>query len=109
MPSALAWKTKTGLDTEFLLGISDNATPEERIRSEAILINCGKLICIMCNQTLAGNRKSVVKHMLTKKHVGQCEEVTAGSKQYPTTEFAMAMEVRRNVCINIYVFIYEYV
>jgi hypothetical protein len=48
---------------------------QERQRSEALLVTCGKLICIMCNQTLAGNRKSVVKHMLTKKHVGQCEEV----------------------------------
>ena len=31
-------------------------------------------------QTLAGNRKSVYKHMLTKKHVGQCADVKAGEK-----------------------------
>ena len=29
-------------------------------------------------QTLAGNRKSVYKHMLTKKHVGQCADVKSG-------------------------------
>ena len=29
-------------------------------------------------QTLAGNRKSVYKHMLTKKHIGQCADVKSG-------------------------------
>jgi hypothetical protein len=39
-----------GLDTEYLLGIGEGATKEERDRAEVLLVQCGKLICILCNQ-----------------------------------------------------------
>ena len=35
-------------------------------------------------QTLAGNRKSVYKHMLTKKHIGQCADVKSGKILWPS-------------------------
>ena len=40
----------SGLDTQYILGISENATKEERGRAENLLVTCGKLICILCNQ-----------------------------------------------------------
>ncbi len=75
------------------MGISDKATLVEKQRSENLLVNYGKLVCILCNQTIAGNRKSVYKHMLTKKHMLQVEDVAAGKRSYPTTEVAMKMEI----------------
>ena len=48
--SCYAMPCYAGLDTEYLLGICEGATHEERCRAEVLLLQYGKLICILCNQ-----------------------------------------------------------
>ena len=45
-----------------------------------ILNTCGKLICILCNQTISATKKSLQKHQLTKRHSQLHNDVITGKK-----------------------------
>ena len=43
-----------------------------------VLNTCGKLICILCNQTISATKKSLQKHQLTKRHTLLHTDVVTG-------------------------------
>lgn len=57
--TVLKWRGKTGVDLEYVLGCGITATDAHIAKFVEVLNQTGKLICILCNQSLSATRKSI--------------------------------------------------
>lgn len=93
MKTVMRWRGKEGIDICCLLGATDTSTVEERTKAEEILNIAGQLLCILCAQSVSGNKKSVRRHQFKNaKHLTRLGEVAAG-QPFPSTEAAMNIHV----------------
>ena len=93
MKTVMRWRGKEGIDISCLLGATDTSTVEERTRAEEILNATGQLLCIICAQSVSGNKKSVRRHQFKNaKHLIRLGEIAAG-QPFPTTTAAMNIHV----------------
>ena len=93
MKTVMRWRGKEGIDICCLLGASENSTVEERTKAEEVLNATGQLLCILCAQSVAGNKKSVRRHQFKNaRHLIRLNEIAAG-QPFPTTEAAMNINV----------------
>lgn len=93
MKTVMRWRGKEGIDIDCLLGATTASTVEERTRAEEILNATGQLLCILCAQSVSGNKKSVRRHQLKNaKHLMRLTEVSNGLP-FPTTDAAMNIVV----------------
>ena len=93
MKTVMRWRGKEGIDIDCLLGATAASTVEERTRAEDILNATGQLLCILCAQSVSGNKKSVRRHQLKNaKHLVRLNEVANG-QPFPSTEAAMTIVV----------------
>jgi hypothetical protein len=93
MKTVMRWRGKEGIDIDCLLGATASSTVEERTRAEDILNATGQLLCILCAQSVSGNKKSVRRHQLKNaKHLIRLNEVANG-QPFPSTDAAMTIVV----------------
>ena len=93
MKTVMRWRGKEGIDICCLLGATDTSTVEERAKAEEILNIAGQLLCILCAQSVSGNKKSVRRHQFKNaKHLTRLGEVAAG-QPFPSTEAVMNIHV----------------
>ena len=93
MKTVMRWRGKEGIDIDCLLGASATSTVEERTKAEEILNATGQLLCILCAQSVSGNKKSVRRHQLKNaKHLIRSSDVANGLP-FPTTDAAMNIVV----------------
>ena len=93
MKTVMRWRGKEGIDIDCLLGATAASTVEERTRAEDILNATGQLLCILCAQSVSGNKKSVRRHQLKNaKHLIRLNEVANG-QPFPSTDAAMTIVV----------------
>lgn len=93
MKTVMRWRGKEGIDIDCLLGATSTSTVLERTRAEEILNGTGQLLCILCAQSISGNKKSVRRHQLKNaKHLVRLNDVANG-QPFPSTDAAMNIVV----------------
>lgn len=93
MKTVMRWRGKEGIDIDCLLGATTTSTVLERTRAEEILNGTGQLLCILCAQSISGNKKSVRRHQLKNaKHLVRLNDVSNG-QPFPSTDAAMNIVV----------------
>jgi uncharacterized membrane protein YgcG len=90
----IGWRDKRSINVDYALGCTENASQQEKERAEYILVTSQKIICILCNQALAGNKKSLRRHQReSKKHIALNSEIMEGKLNFPSSDIAMSMPI----------------
>jgi hypothetical protein len=79
------------MEMEYVLGCGQASTPAQEAHFVLLIETYGKLICILCNQSLSATRKSLQKHQMTKRHSTLHNDVISQGREFPTSDYAMEM------------------
>lgn len=79
MKTLMRWKVTNSVCVDHLLGFCPDATPEEHAKAEELLVKTGMLVCCLCGNQVAANKKSVKRHQTkNRKHLQAAVQMANG-------------------------------
>jgi hypothetical protein len=79
MKTLMRWKVTNSVCVDHLLGFCPDSTPEEHAKAEELLVKTGMLVCCLCGNQVAANKKSVKRHQTkNRKHLQAAVQMANG-------------------------------